>query len=69
MAAGQIAINQWIPSVGSTIGLSGYGLRDFVPGKFAVPQNPVLDALNGAGGPMGGGVVGRAYPPAYAIAA
>jgi hypothetical protein len=63
MAAGQIAINQWIPSVGSTIGLTG--LRDFVPGRFPVPQTPVVLS---AGGPMGGGVT-SAYPAPYAIAA
>ena len=66
MAAGQIAINQWIPSVGSTIGLTGVrGLRDFVPGSFPVPQTPVVLS---SGGPMGGGV-SSAYPMAYSIAA
>src|SRR5271165_3166347 len=63
MAAGQLAINQWIPSVGSSIGLTG--LRDFVPGRFPVPQTPVVLS---SGGPMGGGVT-SAYPAAYAIAA
>lgn len=66
MASGQIAINQWIPSVGSTIGLSGLrGFGDFVPGKFPVPQTPVVLS---AGGPMGGGASG-AYPMPYGIAA
>jgi hypothetical protein len=66
MAAGQIAINQWVPSVGSTIGLSGVrGMGDFVPGKFPVPQTPVVLST---GGPMGGGTSG-AYPMPYGIAA
>jgi len=67
LATTQMVITAAFPNgIMSTIGLAG--LRDFVPGKFAVPQNPVLDANPVAGGPMGGGVNG-AYPLAYGIAA
>ena len=41
------------------IGL-GY-LGDFVPGKFALPQNPVLDAMRGVG--LGDFVPGRFVVP------
>jgi len=37
--AGSNALNTWFPSVGQYSPLG-----DFVPGRFAVPQNPVLDA-------------------------
>jgi hypothetical protein len=70
MAAGQLAINTYVPSIGSTIGLSGYrGMGDFVNGKFAVPENPVMRGNPQAGGPMGGGVLSGAYPAPYSIAA
>jgi hypothetical protein len=69
MGAGQLAINTWLPSVGSSIGLSGRGMGDFVGGRFAVPENPVLRGNPSAGGPAGGGALGGAYPAAYAIAA
>ena len=71
MAAGQLAINTWAPSIGSTIGLSGFGrgMGDFVNGRFAVPENPVMRGNPQAGGPMGGGVLSGAYPAPYSIAA
>ena len=70
MAAGQLAINTWAPSIGSTIGLSGRrGFGDFVNGQFAVPENPVMRGNPQAGGPMGGGVLSGAYPAPYSIAA
>ena len=69
MGAGQLAINTWLPSVGSSIGLSGRGMGDFVGGRFAVPENTVLRGNPSAGGPSGGGALGGAYPAAYAIAA
>jgi hypothetical protein len=68
MAAAQIAIAQWIPSVGSTIGLSGRGTGDLVAGKV-VPGYLLTPGINlTSGGPMGGGVT-SAYPAPYAIAA
>jgi len=69
MAAGQIAINQWIPSVGSTIGLSGRGTGDFVGGKV-VPGGLLSSGItmNAGGNSMGGGPT-SAYPAPYAIAA
>lgn len=34
--------------VGQSLALSGWrGVGDFVPGKFTVPQNPILDAATG----------------------
>jgi hypothetical protein len=70
LATTQLVINAAFPQgIMSTLGLSGgRGVNDFVAGKFAVPQNPVLDANPMAGGPMGGGVNG-AYPLAYGISA
>lgn len=65
MNAASQGLNAFVPSVGSTIGLSGRGVGDFVPGKFAVPQNPVLDA----GTPGGGPAMRSAYPMAYGMAA
>jgi hypothetical protein len=39
-----VALNTFLPSIGSQIGLSGYrgGMGDFVAGSFAVPQNPIV---------------------------
>jgi hypothetical protein len=64
MNAGSQILNAFVPSVGSVVGLSGRrGTGDFVPGLFAVPQNPILDASSGIG--IRGGV-SHAYPTAYA---
>ncbi len=65
MNAASQGLNAFIPSVGSTIGLSGRGVGDFVPGRFAVPQNPILDA----GTPGNGPAMRSAYPSAYGMAA
>jgi len=40
MQAGSVLLNQFLPSVGSTIGLSGLG-NLVGPASFAVPQNPL----------------------------
>jgi len=38
-----VLLNTFLPSIGGQIGLSGYrGMGDFVPGSFAVPQNPIV---------------------------
>lgn len=68
MQAGSQALNAFVPVVGSAIGLSGRrGTGDFVPGWFAVPQNPVLD---GAGNLVtGGAAMTNAYPMPYGRAA
>jgi hypothetical protein len=68
MASAQIAINQWIPSVGSTIGLSGRGTGDFVGGKV-VPGGLLSSGITMNGGNSMGGGVTSAYPAPYAIAA
>jgi hypothetical protein len=68
MNAAAQGLNAFIPSVGSYVsGLSGRGISDFVPGRFAVPQNPVLDANGGL--TMGGAGQQVAYPAAYRVAA
>ena len=59
--AGSIALNAFLPSVGSVVSLG-----DFVPGRFTVPQNPVLDAATGMPKRVAGVVA--AYPRAYAVA-
>jgi len=67
MNAATQGLNAFVPSVGTTLGLSGRAMGDFVPGKYTVPQNPILDAN---GGVAGTGVAMRSsYPPAYSIAA
>jgi hypothetical protein len=67
MNAGSQALNAFVPSVGSVVGLSGRGMADFVPGRFVVPQNPVTDAMSGISAP--GGLMTGAYPVAYGRAA
>jgi hypothetical protein len=67
MHAGGVALNAFLPSVGSYTGLSGRGMADFVPGRFVVPQNPILDANGGL--TAGGGGQQVAYPAAYRVAA
>ena len=66
--AGSIALNAFLPSVGSTLALSGIrrGIADFVPGRYAVPQNPILDAATGL--PKRQAMVVSAYPKAYGAA-
>jgi hypothetical protein len=58
--AGSTALNTWFPSIGSRVSLG-----DFVPGRFAVPQNPVLDAA----GPYAPSRRSFAYGGAYRVAA
>lgn len=65
MNAANVGLNAFVPQVGSTIGLSGRGTGDFVPARFTVPQNPILDA----GTPGGGAAQRSAYPMAYGLAA
>lgn len=44
MQAGSVMFNAFLPSVGTYIGLQGLGngLGDIVPGRFPVPQNPIM---------------------------
>lgn len=68
--AGSIALNGFLPDIGAKLALSGIGGRgrmgDFVPGRFTVPQNPVLDAATGL--PKRQTMVVSAYPKAYQTA-
>lgn len=57
---GSVALNTWFPAIGAKVTLG-----DFVPGKFAVPQNPVLDAA----GPYSSSRRSFAYGGAYRVAA
>ena len=64
--AGSIALSQFLPSIGVSP-LSGLGrVGDFVPGRFTVPQNPVLDAATGF--PKSQVMTTGAYPRPYAVA-
>lgn len=44
MQAGSVALNSFLPSVGTVIGLQGLGngVGDIVPGRFPVPMNPIM---------------------------
>jgi hypothetical protein len=44
MQAGSVALNSFLPSVGTYIGLQGLGngMGDLVAGKFPIPQNPIM---------------------------
>jgi hypothetical protein len=61
---GSIALSNYLPQVGVSP-LSGR-LGDFVPGRFVVPQNPVLDAATGF--PKAMTMATSAYPRPYAVA-
>jgi hypothetical protein len=63
--AASIALTNYLPSVGGSLSLSGRGFGDFVPGKFAVPQNPVLDAATGMPRMMANAT--GAYPKPYQV--
>ncbi len=63
--AASIALTNYLPSVGGSLSLSGRGVGDFVPGRFAVPQNPVLDAATGM--PKMQSMAVSAYPAAYKV--
>jgi hypothetical protein len=66
-AAGSIALTNYLPAVGGPLALSGRGQGDFVPAKFAVPQNPILDAATGQPKFMANAV--SAYPKPYGVQA
>ncbi len=72
-----VALNAFLPSIYSSLGI---GLGDFVPGRFSVPQNPLLSGQKGqralpaaapassmapTGSVMVNSGMGRAYPAAY----
>ena len=60
------ALADAVPSLKTGLsGLRGFG--DFVPGRFVVPQNPVMDANTGL--PTGGALMSSAYPAPYGRAA
>lgn len=41
-----VGLNVFVPSIGSSIGLSGRrGMGDLVPGQFTVPQNPIYPGI------------------------
>ena len=44
MQAGSVALNSFLPSVGTVIGLQGLGngMGDIVPGSFPIPMNPIM---------------------------
>ncbi len=75
MQTASVGLNSFLPGLsigGVPIALSGIG--DLVPGRFAVPQNPLrlnggANAPMGAMAPSGSKVtnsgLGRAYPSAY----
>jgi hypothetical protein len=62
MQAASVFLNSYVPPVGRFIGLSGgRGVGEFVPARFPVPQNPILQS-------GGGGMTmapSRAYQSAY----
>ena len=75
--AGSVALNAFLPSVYSSLGI---GLGDLLPGSFAVPQNPIRAGMarpalpapaKGAAGATGGQArvtmsgLARAYGSAY----
>lgn len=71
-----VALNAFLPSIYQQLGI---GLGDFVPGRFSVPQNPLLLSQKGqralpaapassvapTGSVMVNSGMGRAYPAAY----
>lgn len=65
--AGNQLLNDYLPAVGSVTGLSGlrYGLGDFVPARYSVPQNPILDGNPQL--PTAGALMSGAYAPAYRV--
>lgn len=55
MQAGSVILNAFLPQVGTYIGLQGLGngMGDIIPGRFPVPQNPIMAAVPGSfNGPM-----------------
>lgn len=49
-SAASTAINAFVPSLGSAIGLSGFGV--YQPAMFAVPENPVMRGMQQASVPV-----------------
>jgi hypothetical protein len=68
MQAGSVLLNAYVPGA-SQFALQGYrGMGEFVPGAFAVPQNPVLIGATpsvSVGGAAGRPALNRAYPRPY----
>lgn len=69
MQAGSVLLNQFLPSVGSTIGLSGLG-NLVGPASFPVPQNPLrpgtVVAMPAPSSPrIGSSGMGRAFKSAF----
>lgn len=72
MQAASVGLNAFLPSLYRTLNIGMAGVGDFVPGQFAVPQNPVrgqISAPSHAVAPSGSRVtmsgLARAYAPAY----
>lgn len=65
MQAGSMALNAFIPPVGRAIGLSGRGLREFVPARFTIPENPVVTGMGPAKTVFAMSPAKRAYGAAY----
>lgn len=72
MQAASVGLNAFLPSLYRTLNIGMAGVGDFVPGQFAVPQNPVRGQLSApahAVAPSGSRVtmsgLARAYAPAY----
>ncbi len=71
MQAASVGLNAFLPSIYRTLNIGMAGMGDFVPGQFAVPQNPVrgIAAPAHAMAPSGSRVtmsgLARAYSPAY----
>lgn len=75
---GSVALNAFLPAIYKQLGI---GLGDFVPGRFSVPQNPLLQrqqmqraiaagaspasSMAPTGAVMVNSGMGRAYPAAY----
>lgn len=61
MQTGSMALNAFIPSIGSQIGLRG-GLGDLVAGGYPVPQNPIRGYANPPMVASGDGSYGSSAP-------
>ncbi len=57
------ALTTYVPSFASTVGISGRGVGDLVPGKLLLPYNPMDQSLPSAGS-LGAGAYPSAYPTA-----
>lgn len=72
MQAASVGFNAFLPALYRTLNIGMAGVGDFVPGQFAVPQNPVrsiaapsahMPSASGSRVTMSG--LARAYAPAY----